>query len=100
MAVGSARGADRRRSVDVEDPPLVEQRYAVTPIRLVHVRRRHDDRQPRRLELREQIPELPPRHRVDPRRRLVDDEVRGAVRFALQHLSAAAVCIGTSRLIR
>jgi hypothetical protein len=57
----------------------VEQRHPRAALGLVQIRRRHHDRQPRRQELRQQLPEFTPRHRVDTGGRLVEQQDLGAV---------------------
>ena len=62
------------RAIDREQAAVVKQGHAGAPLRLVQVRRGHDDRQPTRQEFRQQLPELPARHRVDAGCRLIEDQ--------------------------
>ena len=60
-----------------EEAPLVEEREAGRVLGLVHVGRGDEDREPAVVQLVEDLPELPARHRVDPGRRLVEEEEVG-----------------------
>jgi len=54
---------------------VVDDRDAVAEaLRFVHVVRGEQNRAPRRLELLDELPDLPPRLRVESRRRLVEEE--------------------------
>src|SRR5688500_19443565 len=73
--------------------------------RLVHVRRRDDDREPVGAQRLQQVPELAPRHRVDARRRLVEEEYVGdrkSTRLNSSHLvtSNAAFCLKKKRKMK
>ena len=68
------RTRDRGWVVDRENASALNERNAIASIRFVHVWRRHDDREARRLELCEQVPEFAARHRVDAGRRLVEKQ--------------------------
>ena len=58
-----AHACSCRRRVERQQPALVQQRDARAPLRFVEVRRRHHDREAAREKLRQQLPELAPRHR-------------------------------------
>ena len=60
-----------------EEAPLVEEREAGRVLGLVHVRRGDENREPAVVQLVQDLPELPARHRVDPGRRLVEEEEVG-----------------------
>ena len=67
----------RARLVEREHLALVQQRDARAALGFVEVRRRHQDGDALREELRQQLPELAARHRVDAGRRLVEhDDLR------------------------
>ena len=72
-------GAQARRLVARQDAALVQQRDAAAPLGLVQVGRGHQDRDAARQELRQQLPELAPRHRIDAGRRLVEQDQLGLV---------------------
>src|SRR5262249_33482228 len=65
---------DRVGRVDRQQTGALDESDAIAPGRLVHVRRRDDDREPRGFQAAEEVPELAPRHRVDSRRRLVEKQ--------------------------
>ena len=73
------RGLQRRRLVERHHGAFVQQRDAAAALGLVEVRGGHDDGQPRREELRQQLPELAARYRVHARRRLVEEQEPGPV---------------------
>ena len=54
---------DQLRQIDVAHPPA--------PLRLIHVVRGHEKRHALPRQLKQQIPQRPPRYRIDARRRLV-----------------------------
>jgi hypothetical protein len=62
------------RRIEGEELAFVEQRDPVASLRFVQVRRAHEDRDALLQELGEQLPELAPRHRIDTRRRLVEQD--------------------------
>src|SRR4029077_14409912 len=70
---------DGVRRVESKQPTQLNQRNAIAAIGLVHVRRRHDDRQPGRFQPAEQIPELAARHGVEAGRRLVEKQHSGTM---------------------
>ena len=94
----------RGRTVDREQTPFVQQRHPPAALRLVEIRRRHDDRQPARQELGQQLPELAPRHRIDAGGRLVEQQhLRCVHQRACQRqllLHAARQQVGTARAER
>ena len=92
---GSAR-LQRRRRVERQQPALVQQRDARAPLGLVQVRRRHHDREALRQELRQQLPELAPRHRIDAGRRLVEQQDLAARGRACRPAPASASCRPTA----
>ena len=57
--------------VQVADPPA--------PLGLVHVMRRDEQRHVLLGELEEQVPQVAPRHRIDPGRRLIEEDQPGLV---------------------
>ena len=72
-------GAERRdqlaRRPERDDLAVVHDRHAIAqPLRFVHVVRREHDRAARALELVDEIPELPARLRIEPGRRLVEEQ--------------------------
>ena len=73
------RRAQRVGTIEREQPSLVQQRDAGAALRLVEIRRRHHDRDALRQKLRQQLPELAPRHRIDAGRRLVEHDQRRLV---------------------
>src|SRR6185437_1362280 len=70
---------NRRRRIDCENVALLNERNPVAARCLIHVRRRHQNQQARRLERAEQIPELASRYRVHTCSRLVEKENVGTV---------------------
>ena len=55
--------------------PMIHNRHAIAqPLRLFHVVRRQNNRAPRLLQLVHQVPQMPPRLRIEPRRRLVQKQ--------------------------
>ena len=88
---GQCRGVSIASSV----PPCIE-RDAIAAVRLVHVRRRDDDRQRLRLQPAEQIPELAARHGVDAGRRLVENRECPAGARARSRARASASCRPTA----
>ena len=90
------RRAQRRRRVEREQPALVQQRHARAALRLVEIRRRHHDRDALREELRQQLPELAPRHRIDAGRRLVEQDQLAARGRACRRAPASASCRPTA----
>jgi hypothetical protein len=67
---------DLRRGARAEDPPGVHGDQPVEGIRLLHVRGGDDGAHATtlRADARDELPELPPRERVDAGRRLVQDQ--------------------------
>ena len=69
--------ADRTGFVDREHPSLLDQRHAVATVGLVHVGRGDDDREPRGLQVVQQVPELAARDGVDAGGRFVEEQEFG-----------------------
>ena len=67
-------GAQRGRRVERQQPAFVQQRHARAALGLVEIRRRHQDRDALAQKLRQQLPELAARHRIDAGRRLVEQD--------------------------
>ena len=57
----------------------MQQRHARAALGLVEIRRGHHDRDALAQELRQQLPELAARHRIDAGRRLVEQDERRLV---------------------
>ncbi len=95
-------GLEGGRAIDGEHAPLVQQRDARAPLRLVEVRRRHHDGEPVAEELRQQLPELAPRDRIDAGRRLVEQQhlrlvdERAGERQLLLHAARQAIGAGAT----
>ena len=70
-------GQDLVARPDRRETPPVEEADPRRVLGLVHVRRRDEDRQPLRVELVQEEPELAPRNGVDAGRRLVEEEEVG-----------------------
>ena len=69
--------ADRTGHVDREHPSLLDQRYTVATVGFVHVGRGDDDREPRGLQVVQQVPELAARDGVDAGGRFVKEQEFG-----------------------
>ena len=76
--------------------PLGQQRDARAALGLVQVRRGHHDRDALREELRQQLPELAARHRIDAGRRLVEQDELAARGRACRRARASASCRPTA----
>ena len=85
-------GAKRRRRVQREQPAFVQQRDARAALGLVEIRRRHQDRDALAQKLRQQLPELAPRHRIDARGRLVEQDDLRVRAPACRRAPASASC--------
>ena len=72
-----ARCARSSSGVAVASSAVAQQQQLVAPVGLVHHVARDEQRRPAVGELVEQLPELAPQHRVEPDRRLVEDEQLG-----------------------
>src|SRR5690349_1736596 len=68
------RRGDRLWRIDREQLSALNQRDAIAAVRLVHVRRRDNDREPRCFEMAEQVPEFAARHSVDACRGFVEKQ--------------------------
>ena len=84
---GQAAVRSAVRLVEREHAALVQQRDALAALGFVEVRRRQENRQALLEELRQQLPELAARHRIDAGRRLVEHEQRGS--WTSVHASAS-----------
>ena len=73
------RAAQPARLVEREHLALVQQGNAVAALGFIQVRRGHQDGDALLQELREQLPELAPRHGIDAGGRLVEDDDVGLV---------------------
>ena len=70
------------RAVEREEASVVQERHAVTALRLVEVRRRDDHGDALRDHLVQDEPELAARDGIDAERRLVEEEYVGVVHEA------------------
>ena len=71
---GAEAAAQLGRRADLLNDAVVHQRDAMAALGLVEVGGGHQNRQPVRREVRQRVPELAPRHRIDAGRRLVEQQ--------------------------
>src|SRR5581483_6795155 len=94
-AVLADRGLQRLRRVDGDDVPVVDDRDAVAVLRLVHVMRGEEDRDVLALlQLVDVGPDGYPRLRIEPDRRLVEEQHARSVQQAAGDLQPALHAAG------
>ena len=98
------RQTEHAGAIAREKPSVVQQGDARATLRLVEVRRRHDNRDALRQKLRQQLPELAARDRIHACRRLVEHDERRLVNQRASEgellLHAAREAIGEARAER